>query len=271
MKLSVFTTVTDGFARGDNPLPAIRCYQDLCDELVVVDGGKTPTIGSELDDVKVVQSRWPKEFNWRFFSEQFQRGYDACTGDWVIRADLDYIFHEKDFEKIRQAMIDNPNAVGLCFYKYQFILPDRYNIKSRLVVALNKGKYGDRIRLNGGGDECQATLDGIYIDPESVPSADVGIYNYEKILKTKAQIADDVGRMERAWERHYGKTQYRSDGTDERALAVWLEAQRGKFSKPQEWTPLDAHPKYIQDTIKNLKPENFGYNGFGLIQEKVYA
>lgn len=271
MKLSLFTTITRPGKRGDNAQDAMRCYKDLADEVVVIDGGHWGTMKEDQGKVRHVRSEWPNEFSWEFIGQQFQRGYQACTGDWVIHADLDFIFHEKDFEDIRNVLEQHNDLPALSFYKYQFVLPDRYNLKSRLVVAVNKGKYGDRIRFDSGGDLAQPSLDGRYINPDQVPEAKIGFYNYEKMLKTKEQIADDQGRMERAWFRHFGKYQMGSDGTNEGALQRWLEAQQGKFNKPQKKIELSEHPKYVQETIKNLKPHQWGYNGFGLLEGKCYV
>lgn len=255
LKLSIFTTITRPDTRGDNYEDAEACYNELADELVIIDGHGT----------------WPQEFEWPVIGEHFQRGYEACTGDWIIHADLDFIFHEKDFQDIRNVLEQHNDLPALSFYKYQFVLPNRYNLKSRLVVAVNKGRYGNRIKFDSGGDLAQPSLDGRYINPDSVPQAKVGFYNYEKLLKTKEQIAKDVGRMERAYKRHFGKTQYGSNGTNKDAYDKWYAAQKGKFNKPQEHIPLLAHPKYVQETIKNLTPEQFGYSGFGLIEGRVYG
>lgn len=292
MRLSVFTTVTSPNLRGDNPTPALLSYKNLADEVVVVDGsmqGDNPDkkwmeelghyTGIDTDNEmwhepridKRVINEWPKEFVWPFFGQQFQRGFEACTGDWVIKTDLDYIFRENDFDNIRRTLEQNSDKPALSFWKYQFILPDRYNIKSRLVIAVNKARFGDRIKFDGGGDLCQVTLDGEHLKADNTLEARIPFYNYEKILKTKEQIAADQGRMERAWYRHFGEYQMGSDGTDESAYERWHEAQRGKFNKPQQQIKLPAHPIYIQETIRNLKPENFGYNGFGLIEGRVYA
>lgn len=270
MKLSIFTTVSHG--RGDTFTEALSCYSGLADEIMVVDGSgsiyKKDPVKDEYNFF-VSSPEWPKEFSWEFIGESFQRGYEACTGDWVIHADLDFIFHEKDYDNIRETL-ERSDAAALSFYKFQFILPDRYNLKSRLVIAVNKGKYGDRIRFDSGGDLAQPSLDGKYLSPDDVPDSKIGFWNYEKILKTKEQIKDDVGRMERAYKRHFGKTQYGSDGTNEDAYAKWYTAQQGKLNKPQEKVKLEEHPKVMQNTIKNLKPENFGFNGFGMIEEYVY-
>lgn len=277
MKISICTTGTRSYQRGDNIEDAFNCYWDLSDELVAIDGGgKYPDgadllTGDQYCEYRIKYYEWPQEFNWPFIGEQFTRGYEACTGDWVIRLDIDTLIHENDFEAIRQACIDHNDQPAFTMLKRQFVLPDRFNIKSRLVLAVNKGKFGDRIKFDSGGDLCQASLDGEYIEPGTVPDVKIPVWNYEKLLKTKEQIAEDQGRMERAWHRHFGRYQMKSDGTNENAYAKWYLAQQGKFNKPQELIPLDAHPKYVQETIQNLKPEQWGYNGFGLIEGKVYA
>lgn len=269
MKLSIFTTITDPYLRGDNYDSAIGCYKQLADEVTVVDGGRQ---NQNEVGLNYLYKAWPKEFDWRLIGEQFQRGYEVCTGDWVLHMDLDFIFHERDFNNIRQTLERHADTPALSFWKYQFVLPDRYNIKSRLVIAVNKGRFGDRIKFDGGGEQdlCQPSLDGKYLSPDDVPEANIPFYNYEHMLKTKEQITEDVGRMDRAYHRCFGKYQY-GDGTDEKAFEGWYRMVSGRFGKPQKSIPLADHPKYVQDTIRNLKPEQFGYNGFGLIDGRVYA
>lgn len=262
MKLSIFTTTTRPSKRGDAIREAMACYNDLADEVVNV-SGDWGAFGSPKGEKQVViRHLWPQEFSWELIGRQFQHGYEACTGDWVIHADLDFIFHQKDFGRIRQALKDYPDAPAVSFYKWQFILPDRYNLKSRLPLAVNKAKFGDRIKFNGGGDLCQPTVDGKELNLNEIPQAGVPFYNYEKLIKTEAQINDDVQRMARAWHRHFGDHHL---GTDETAYPEWLHMMQGRFSKPQQRIKLDDHPKYIQETIRNLTPEKWGYNGFATL------
>ena len=180
------------------------------------------------------------------------------------------IWHEKDYAAIRQACEDNPEAPALSFYKWQFVLPDRYNLKSRLVLLVNKKKYGDRIRFDSGGDLCQVSLDNKYLTPDDVPQVGIQTYNYEKILKSESQIKNDVGRMARAWKSHFGE--YRLGGPDdESAYAEWLKMEVGRFNKPSEHIKLEDHPAVMQNTIRNLKPEQFGYSGFGQLTLSDYV
>jgi len=278
MKLSIFTTATNPISRGDLSKEAVWCYSELANEIIYVDGsGDLPDEAllrhSQTEDgyytiLKELHYKWDKEFEWPLIGQQFQRGYKACTGDWVIHADLDFIFHERDYRAIRMACENNPDAPALSFWKFQFILPDRYNLKSRLVVAVNKKKYGDRIRFDSGGDLCQPSLDGKYISPSDIPEAGIPIYNYEKITKTEAQIKDDVERMARAWTRHFGDTHL---GTTETAYQEWLKMSVGRFSKPAKHIKLSDHPKVMQETIKNLTPEMWGYSGHGKLGVNSYV
>jgi hypothetical protein len=271
MALSIFTTISDPEYRSDLWDEAFSCYRELADEVVVVDGGILPFFEGDDQDFKIVENHWPFEFKWPFIGQQFTRGYQACRGDWVIHADLDFIFHQKDFGKIRQALKDYPNAPAVSFYKWQFILPHKYNLKSRLLLAVNKKAFGDRITFSGGGDLCQPQLDGKDLDLKEMPQSGVAFYNYEKLLKTKEQIMDDQGRMERAYFRHFGRYQLAENDTDESAYEGWLRMQHGRYNKPQEAIPLSSHPKYVQDTIRNLKPDQWGYSGFGMEKGFVYA
>ena len=265
-KLSIFTTASYPHERGDMVDAAMTCYAQLADEIIYMEGGDLRKQEYDLfwvdEKVRIIKHHWPQEFKWTLIGEQFQRGYEAASGNWVIHSDLDFIFHEEDYQKIRE-VLEQSDAPAVMFYKKQFVLPDRFNVKSRLVLAVNKGKYGDRIRFDSGGDLCQPSLDGKEIRIEDLPDTQLGFWNYEKILKTKEQISDDVGRMDRAYFRHFGKYLY-GDGTDQGAFEGWMEMMRGRLSKPHEHIPLEKHPKIMHNIIKELMPNQFGYSAFGL-------
>lgn len=254
MTIGAFITITRPEQRGDLYEQCFAMARALFDEVTIVDGINT----------------WPKEFSWEAIGQHFQRGYEMSQTDWVFHLDTDFIFHENDYEAVKRACADNKDTVALSFWKYQFILPDRYNLKSRLVMAVNKAKYGDRIRFDSGGDLCQPSLDGKYIEPNDVPEARVAFYNYEKLIKTEAQIKDDVGRMARAWQRRFGD--YKLGGpSDEDAYNEWLKMVVGRFNKPQQRIELDHHPEVMRDVIKNLRPEQWGYNGFNNLEDNDYV
>ena len=45
----------------------------------------------------------------------------------------------------------------------------------------------------------------------------------------------------------------------------------GRFNNNDGWQKirLQDHPKYIQEKIKNITPEQFGYNAFGWFGTKI--
>lgn len=250
MRIVAFITVTNPKERGDT---FDQCYQSakgFCDDVVVIDGSKT----------------WPKEFSWELIGNHFQKGYEECDADFVIHLDCDFIFHEKDYDAIRKACESNPEAPALSFWKYQIFTPYRYTLKSRLVICVNKAKFGDRIRFDSGGDLCQPSLDGKELKPDDVPEARVPFYNYEKLAKTKEQVADDCGRMDRAYYKHFGKYQLSEDGSDKSSFEGWCKMVTGRYKKHQNKLKLEDHPKVMQETIKNLRPDQFGYNGWGMLE-----
>jgi hypothetical protein len=136
------------------------------------------------------------------------------------------------------------------------------------VIAVNKKRYGNRIKFDSGGDLCQPSLDGQEIKPDYVDEARVSLYNYEKLLKSSDQIMNDCGRMARAWAEHFGEDRLGYD--DESAFDEWITMMKGRYSKPQEHIKLSAHPKYVQRSIATLHPYQFGYNGFGLFGDNDY-
>ena len=183
--LSIFTTMTNPDDRNDPWKEALNCYEELADEVIVV--GKN----------------WPYEFSWDEIGKTFQEGLDKSSSDWVIRMDIDYFFHEKDFDKIRNALEKFKNYPALAFPQYQFFTPDRYQIKTRICIAFNIRLF-PQIKLNGGGDLTLATINNELINPKLVPNIKAPIYQYDSLFRTKEIIAADRGRFARAWGKYFG-------------------------------------------------------------------
>lgn len=269
MRLSIFTTCTDPIERQDPFVEAMKSYLDLADEVVLVDGSydydkffkflQQTFTEAEMAKIKVVKSFWPQIFAWPFIGRQFQKGYEACTGDWAIHADLDYIFHEDDVPKIRQLFESRSDQMAFSFWKYQFLLVDRYNIKSRTVLAVNKAKFGKDIIFNAGGDMCQPSHKGKEIKAEDILEARIPFYNYDFCFKNLDVIQHDWKRFRAAWLNQFG--------TD---FGDFKDMMKGRWEgRGWQKIPLEAHPKYIQKRIKEIQPNQFGYNMFDWISDKV--
>ena len=312
--ISIFTTITDPEKRQDPYLEAIENYLDFADEVVIIDGTPKKKRGEYLEKIlqlpqatqkiKIGFNTWKQEFSWDFIGRQFELGYNACESDVAIRMDIDYFLHEDDFEYIR-LFLEDCEAPAAMFVKRQFILTDRFGVKSWLPIVFNKKKFGDRIKLDAGGDLCQPSLDGEELDKDKLPlikkreylivgedvseeqikkrvppevykegnsaySHDTGIpiYNYDFLLKTKEVIKKDFGRFARAWTKTFNNRTL-GGPDDESAFKLFMRMQLGRLKKGSfETLPIESYPKYIQDKIKNLKPEQFGYNCFNKVKKK---
>jgi glycosyltransferase involved in cell wall biosynthesis len=271
MKISLFTTVTDPIERQDTFNEVIPSYRKLANQLVIVDGSKDPK-KLEKDFKKIwdkkINYEWPEEFSFEFIGQQFQRGYDACDGDWVIRLDCDFVFKDEDIEKVKQAIHLAKDYPSISFYKRQFLLCDRFSGKSNLVLAFNKKKFGNKIRLDSGKDLCQASLDGKLIDGESYNSK-IPFNNYDFLKKTKDVVKKEFGRMARAWQRKFGD--YKLGGPDdESAFKKFMSMQLGRYKKDNQIVPLSFHTEPIQKLIKRMTKQNFGYSLWNSCRRATY-
>ena len=111
--------------------------------------------------------------------------------------------------------------------QYQFFTYDRYHIKTKLCIALNKKKFSE-IKINGGGDMCQPTIDGKQILHSSVPKLNIPIWQYDSMFRTKEIIAEDRARFARAWFEQFNDWGDRGGGTKEEAYNAWFEMIKDK-------------------------------------------
>ena len=224
---------------------ALSCYRDFADEVVIVG------------------ENWPKEFKFSYIGENFQEGFDKSNGDWVIQMDIDNFFHENNINQFRKILIQYSDLPTVTFPKYQIFSPDRYHIKSNMCIAINKKKFPD-IKMNGGGDLCQPTLDGVLLEPKDFPLIKIPIWNYDSVFKTQEVIAHDRARFARAWFREFNEWGDRGGGTEEEAFKAWVDMIKTRYRNHILRLSIDDHPKYIKEKLKNLSENQFGYDLFGM-------
>ena len=245
MKISIATTYTDPDKRQDPWKEAMSCYEDFADEVIVTG------------------ENWPYEFSWDYIGKTFNEGFKKSTGDWVLRMDIDYFIHENDMKKIKQVLLKYREYPAICFPQYQFFLPNRFQLKTRLCIALNKKKYPN-IELNGGGDMCLATLNSKLITARDVPNTNIPIYQYDSMFRNKNVIAEDRSRFAKAWFNYFGNFDDRGGSDPDKAFNAWYKSVETKFQFHTNKFNLDNHPKYIKNKIFNLNDDQFGHSGFGL-------
>lgn len=240
--------MTNPEERNDPWKEALECYEDFADEVVVV--GQT----------------WPKEFSFEYIGSVFQDGFNKSSGDWVILMDVDTFFHERDKEKINNVLKKYEDYPSVAFPKFQFFHPERYNLKSKMCIALNKKNFPN-IKFTGGPDLCQPTVDGQLIMPDSAPYEKIVIWNYEAMFRTKDIIKKDRSRFARAWFNSFSNYGVRGGPTQEEAFEAWFKMIEDRYSYHYLKMKIDNHPKYIKNRLQNIPDDQFGSNLFGLINK----
>lgn len=245
MKVSIFTTYTNPEKRNDPWKEALECYEDFADEIIVK--------GQD----------WPYDFSWDLIGKTFQSGFDEARGDWAIRMDIDYFFHEKHKKTLPIVLRKYDNFPGIVFPQYQFFTPDRFQVKTRLCIALNKKKFPN-IKLNGGGDLCLATLNDELLPINRLPNVNIPIYQYDSMFRTKEIISEDRARFAKAWKKYFNDYGNRGDESPDKAFKSWYKDIEIKYKKHTNTLNFEKHPKYIKNKIANLSENQFGYSAFGL-------
>ncbi len=245
MKISIFTSMTNPEERMDPWEEALSCYKDFADEVIIVG------------------EKWPSEFSFSYIGETFQEGFNKSSGDWVIQMDIDNFFHEKYIDQLKNILGKYSDLPTVAFPKYQIFSPDRYHIKSNMCIALNKNKFPN-IKMNGGGDLCQPTLDGVLLEPENFPLVKIPIWNYDSVFKTKEVIAKDRARFARAWFREFDEWGDRGGESEEEAFNAWSNMIKLRYKNHILKLSMNDHPKYIKEKLKILSENQFGYDLFGI-------
>jgi hypothetical protein len=247
MKVSFFTHMTKPEERMDPWKEALDCYSHFADEVVVVG------------------ENWPYEFNWKEIGQNFQEGFDKSTGDWVVNMPLDMFLHENSKEKLLNSFKQYDDEPALALPKFKFFSPNRCEFKNFEILFLNKKKFPD-IKLNGGGDLCLATLDGMLLDYTNIPIVNIPIWNYDTTFRTKKVIAEDRARFARAWYRYFNEWSDRGGGEEKEAYDAWFKMIKSRLPRHITKVQLHQHPYFIQSTLNSLSEDQFGYNCFGLLE-----
>ena len=177
--------------------------------------------------------------------------------------DLDYFIHENDFDKLRDYMIKYEDSPAIVLPQYQFFTSDRYQLKTKLCIVLNKKKF-PKIKLDGGTDKMLATLDGKLLTYKNVPQVKIPIWQYDSMFRTKKIISEDRARFARAWKRTFGDYGDRGGDDPELAFNAWFEMIKIRYKKHLFRTDIGKHPKFIKNKLSNLNKEQFGFTAFGL-------
>ena len=295
--------------------PYVECIEswlDFVDELVLVVsvlGYPAEKYIKELgknEKVKIVYRHWEFEADWPYsrLGENFNAGFEACTGDIVFKIDLDWVLHEnswngsqrgnrnlrddcqKMFEAEKYVMVTN---------KKNFILADRYFIKSPRTIAFNKSlvkqnklpiKIGLDIKKWSWGNEfIQPKFDEngiffgeLYRNKGTQYLGCANIFNYDYIFRTKQIAINHRAGFLRAEqiqkEMKYKKIDQPVYKFEYKDTEDWLIGYNtSTYKKHQQYSvDITEHPKIIRNRLVNFPKDLLGYNVFNSLNEHcIYA
>jgi len=282
-------------------IESIKSYLDLCDEVVVVNGacnketGETDDDGSvemirqievpEGKEIKIINSYWNDKFwTWDELGRHLDLGYQACTGDFTIKFDVDYLFHENYINNVREYLsrVDEyPFAPkGFLLRKHNVITANTYFPKAIMPMIVNKKDYPNLcygLATNVDPDFCTAIeyegethglKYGITIANQS---------NFLREIRAEVWCYDftfmNMATIEKVRAASYvAQNLFENLNAKEEDIAGWNKIALGKFRKfmigrvtdrkLSKIEDIKKHPKYIQEKVSNINKDMFGYNIF---------
>src|SRR3990167_6392935 len=202
-KLSIFTLAT-------NPIKNQFSFK------VVVNGGAPLDLGPWSDKVRVLEYPWPDVWSWLEMPWHYNAGLQACTGDWILRLDLDNIIHEGDFGKLRQTLEKSDCPVASLVRST--VVNRDYKFKKWVGPFAVNGKYKDIVKfgenLDRKTDWCfPIRVEGINnkgipvgreIQSSEIQETGVEILNYDYFFRTKEEARRWFWRGARAYADVFG-------------------------------------------------------------------
>lgn len=269
-------------------LESIRSFANLCDEVIVVDGGSKDGSLKELakiDKVKVIQGeKWPRDFDWAILGRNLKIGYEACSGDWAFHFDADYIFHEDDVVEFRK-QLEECNQPAVEVPKMNFISVDSCLPKGYYSLVANKGyktvtygipmgwkkeKYGTFLQpiSNNGHDKKSGLPFGTPITRSHirVDRIKLSVYCYDFTFMDKEQVIEQRVRFDNALRRYFDNNE---EVGKEEAFDSFMGRMKSRKKLCEEIgqknVKIEKHSRFIRERVRNIKKDQFGHSGWELL------
>lgn len=267
MKISAFTVLSEPEKYNYPYLEAIKSFLPLVDELVVVynilpdfqDGSleRIKAIGDPK--IKIVAGLFNyKRFGWASQGIMRTNGYYAATGDIVLMFDADGILHEKDVDKCRQALEQvhsNGSAYGF-WMKHRIFKPDIGIRQCKHSGFYNKSVLGNSFNFYGKDANYAPNWESLPKELDRGQQIDVYLYGYERLWDTKEIFVEKL-KFRRIME-----SSQRSVPSEEQYIKDYLAEVEDRKTREHITLSLGDHPAIIQEKIKTITFEMFGFNNF---------
>lgn len=268
MKTSGLVVLSNPVKYGYPFRESIESFKAVCDEIVVAynvfsDDDSRKEI--EKLGVRIVPTLFDlQKYGWLSYAAARTTGYQACKGDVVFMFDADGILHEKDVPVLKRQMAElyprNDIVYGF-WQKYRCYSPTRYWDQHKHSGWYFKSKLQDNFDFYHTSGKGIPNYDRIPDHQKRGVELDVKLYGYEHVWDTREAMMERVTNYGKMHDRQHNK-EFKTTEDYFTDYVIELEAELKKKSKVMK---LEDHPKIIQDRLKSLTPDYFGYDFFGRI------
>lgn len=275
---------------------------EIVDTLVVVYGDKNDkilidTLPPEIKGRIIAEYlEWPQP-EWSY--EELPKHLNLALAiayserpDWIIKFDVDYFIHEQDRDKLREILAKQKlmRVEVATLEKLQFFNSKMCYEKGPIQIALNADfniRYGhDRTRYT---DLCQpiipertSTMVNVNFKNKAfdIPSGrqitniertGIHVWNYDYTFKTEPKAMELLYHFDRSHAKFWGSG-YSGKNIDsitpESAFNDYMMLVAGRMNKCTKRLGWTYHPKHIQQRIKEIKTNEFGYSLWDKIEYK---
>lgn len=245
-------------------MESIQSMLSVVDEVVVVwnplveDGSRT---GVEKLGIRIVQAAFDlEEYGWISYAIARTTGYQACNGGTVVMFDADGVLHEQEVEPLKERLqqFDQQAETHPYAYwrKYRFYKPTFYHDQNKHSGIYSKRILGDRFdfyRGRKGAPNLKHLKEN-----ETSKQFNINIFGYEHIWDTKEILLKKILRYKKMKTRLYNETLK----TDEEYYQEYISELISKMNEKGKEMDINLQPKIIQDKLRSVKKEHFGYAWF---------
>ncbi len=267
MKISAFTIMSEPEKLRYPYLEAVKSFLPLCDEIKIVfnalkeDNEALEKLKNLDPKVEVIQGLFDyTKFGWASQGIMRTNGYYACIGDLVLMFDADGILHERDVEFARGELTKffegDQNRVFGFWMKKRFNQRERWVRQAKHSGFYNKKLLGNSFNFYGSNKLAVPNWGLLPKDKDRGQQLDVYLYGYERCWDDK-ELFDMKLK-----DRRIMQLSVSSMPSEEKYIKEFMQERWDKVDKEGTFMQISEQPAIIQDKLREITPEQFGYNLF---------